>query len=129
MFDGSTHPKHPSAMNHIASAFAAVLMFTATAAFAQPGTTFAELPHVTPTSHEYNAPIPTAPPTTYSQGVVVVQAVVIPESLVYRPEAERMFRVSAPTKPAAMTRIKQMIDAIGVPERIVSLEFVQTPKA
>lgn len=113
----------------LSSAFAAVLMFSATAAFAQPGTTFAELPHVTPTSHEYNAPIPSAQKTSTMQGSYMVQAVVIPESLVYRPDQERTLRTSAPTKQAAMTRIKQMIDAIGVPVRVVSLEFVQTPNA
>ncbi len=113
----------------LSTAFAAALMFTTSAALAQPGTTVAGLPHVTPTSHEYNAPIPTASKAPASQTTYTVQAVVIPESLVYRPDQERTLRTSAATKQAAMTRIKQMIDAIGVSVRVVSLEFIRTPQS
>lgn len=124
------HTQTPSVMNQfLSSAFAAALMFTASVALAQPGTTFAELPHLTPTSHEYNAPVPTASKTAFSQATYTVQAVVIPESLVYRPEQERTLRASAATKQAAMTRIKQMIDGIGISVRVVSLEFIQTPNS
>lgn len=108
----------------LSSAFAAVLMFTASVALAQPRTMFAGLPHVTPASHEYNAPVAMDSNTANAQASHTVQAVVIPESLVYRPDQERTLRTSAPTKQAAMTRIKQMIDAIGVPVRVVSLEFI-----
>ena len=91
-------------------------------------TTLAGLPAHSPTSHEYNKPV--RPSTDRSKGMgytqdrYIVTAIVLPMSLVNRPDGERALRTSAPTKSAAMSRMRQMINAIGVPVRVVSLDIV-----
>ena len=90
-------------------------------------TTLAGLPAHSPTSHEYNKPV--RPSTDRSKGMgytqdrYIVTAIVLPMSLVNRPDGERALRTSAPTKSAAMSRMRQMINAIGVPVRVVSLDI------
>ena len=155
MFDLSTTPKNLHVMNKfLSSAFAAAMVFAATTTFAQGAnaaqmgkgygissnsgggstsgsanmrTTLAGLPAHSPTSHEYNKPVPNTTNRSssrgYSQGRYMVTAVVLPMSLVFRTEGERALRTSAPTKSAAMSRMRQMIAAIGVPVRVVSLEI------
>ena len=90
-------------------------------------TTLAGLPQHSLTSHEYIKPVPNTTNRSssrgYSQGRYMVTAVVLPMSLVFRTEGERALRTSAPTKSAAMSRMRQMIAAIGVPVRVVSLEI------
>jgi hypothetical protein len=113
----------------LSTAAVAAFLFAGSVASAQPGTTFARLPQHSPTAHEYNAPVPSvrSEVVTQEQGQYVVQAVVIPMSLVYRPEAERAIKVAAPTKSAALSKLRQTIDAIGVPVRVVSLNFIASP--
>ena len=86
-------------------------------------TTDAGLPQYSLTDHEYNASIPSSGSDRGVKGYTVV-AVVIPVSAVFDPVAERVFRTTAPTKSAAMSRMRQTIDAVGVPVRVVSIEFV-----
>ena len=113
----------------LSTAAVASFLFASSVASAQPGTTFARLPQHSPTAHEYNAPVPSmrSEVVTPAQGQYVVQAVVIPMSLVYRPEAERAIKVAAPTKSAALSKLRQTIDAIGVSVRVVSLAFIASP--
>ena len=137
---------------YLSSAFAAAMVFAATTTFAQGATaaqmgkghgisnshsgtassstaartTLAGLPQHSPTSHSYNTPAPGSANRTsdrgYTQGQYTATAVVVPMTLVFRVE-ERVLRTAAPTKSAAMSRMRQMIDAIGVPVRVVSLEI------
>ena len=111
----------------LSTAAVAAFLFTGSIASAQPGTTFAGLPQHSPTAHEYNQPVATARDGKTAKVQYVVRAVVIPMTLVYRPDSERVFRTAASTKSAALSRMRQMIDAIGVPVRVVSLEFVASP--
>jgi hypothetical protein len=45
-------------------------------------------------------------------------------SLDNRSQGQRTLRTSAPTKSAAISRMRQMIDAIGVPVNVISVELV-----
>ena len=91
-------------------------------------TTLAGLPMHSPTSHEYNKPIPQVTDRSqdrgYNQQRFIVIAVVVPTSLDFRNQGQRTLRTSAPTKSAAMSRMRQMIDAIGVPVNVISVELV-----
>lgn len=81
-----------------------------------------------PTSHEYNKPISQVTNRSldrgYTQERFLVIAVVVPSSLDSRSQGQRTLRTSAPTKSAAMSRMRQMIDAIGVPVNVISVELV-----
>jgi len=78
------------------------------------------------TSHEYNKPFPDAAARStargYTQARYSVTAVVIPMTPFGR-QAQRVLNTSAPTKSAAASKMRQMINAIGVPVRVVSMNF------
>jgi len=60
----------------------------------------------------------------YNQQRFIVIAVVVPTSLDFRNQGQRTLRTSAPTKSAAISRMRQMIDALGVPVNVISVELV-----
>ena len=59
----------------------------------------------------------------YVQDRYAITAVVVLASLDNRLEDQRILRTSAPTKSAAVTRMREMIDAIGVPVNILDIEL------
>ena len=61
----------------------------------------------------------------YTQAQYVITAVVVPLTQDLRGTAERVLRTGAPTKGAAMSRMRQLIGDIGVPVRVVSLDIVR----
>jgi hypothetical protein len=91
-------------------------------------TTRAGLPMHSPTSHEYNKPSSHVTNRSldrgYTQRRFIVIAAVVPMSLDNRSQGQRTLRTSAPTKSAAISRMRQMIDAIGVPVNVISVELV-----
>lgn len=90
-------------------------------------TTLAGLPVHSPTSHEYNNPTPNAnarfDSRGYTQDRFIATAVVVPSTLDFRSQGQRTLHTSAPTKSAAMSRMRQMIDAIGVPVTVISIDL------
>jgi len=91
-------------------------------------TTRAGMPSHSPTSHEYNKPISNVSNRSqdrgYTQQRFTAIAVVVPTSLDSRSLGQRTLRTSAPTKSAAISRMRQMIDALGVPVNVISVELV-----
>jgi hypothetical protein len=61
----------------------------------------------------------------YHQAQYVATAVVMPLTQDLRGTTEREFRTAAPTKAAAMSRMRDIIRDIGVPVRVISLDIVR----
>lgn len=92
-------------------------------------TTLAGLPQHSPTGHEYNQPvnqgINRCDVRHYTQDRYVAIATVVPSGLHNRITPERNLRASAPTKAAAASRMRQLIDDIGVPVDIIRYQIVR----
>lgn len=61
----------------------------------------------------------------YHQAQYVATAVVMPLTQDLRGNTKRAFRTAAPTKAAALSRMRDIISDIGVPVRIISLDIVR----
>ncbi len=142
-------------MNKIlSSAFAAVLVFATTAAFAQGAnatrmgkghgiannttvsTNFSTNgKHTGPARASMCSPAVQAHNNAFSTGAsshanrvhvqerYMVRAVVVPINGAFDAREERYLKVAAPTKSAALARMRQEIDAIGVPVRILRMQL------
>ena len=90
-------------------------------------TSLARLPMHSPTAHEYNKPIFNGASRSNDRGFVQrtygIRAIVVPINGASDARGERTLKVTAPTKSGAMSRLRQKMDAIGVPVRIVYIEM------
>lgn len=90
-------------------------------------TTQAGLPAHSPTSHGYDTPvsqqIDRCDVRGYIQDRYVAIATVIPVGHAFRSGTDRTLRVTAPTKSSVMSRMREAIDDIGVPVRIVRYDI------